>query len=408
MNKYILNTCIASLFYASLHAQFLNKGELYIASETEVSVYEDSFLNSDALISNNGDLFLFKNVLNNGSIGFDNNMSNGTIYFVGEEKQTINGEGETNLFNVEFNNPSQDFAFVLEKELNIYGTSFFQDGVILEDLNGILTFRNGSSYEGYSDNSYANNKARKIGENEFLFPVGAYKEDVFVARPAGISAPDEETCQFYVAFNWENSDVNYSGDQKEITVGLVDMNEYWVINRESGSSEVAVTLTWNSVTTPGFLANYPENIIIVRWDGSKWIDEGGEVNESENSITATVSEYGVFTLARKNLNLDEDSGIDFDASGSFSPNDDGMNDVFQIPGLAEKYPNFIMKIYNRYGNIVYDYSNNGKTNPMWWDGSANGKIGGDGGKVPTATYWYIVDFNDGKTKPYQSWVYLSK
>ena len=32
----------------------------------------------------------------------------------------------------------------------------------------------------------------------------------------------------------------------------------------------------------------------------------------------------------------------------FSPNNDGINDTFSIPGLAEQYDNFNLKIFNHY------------------------------------------------------------
>src|SRR5690606_17386976 len=37
----------------------------------------------------------------------------------------------------------------------------------------------------------------------------------------------------------------------------------------------------------------------------------------------------------------------------FSPNNDGINDDFNIINLPELYPNFKLEIYNRYGNILY-------------------------------------------------------
>ncbi len=73
----------------------------------------------------------------------------------------------------------------------------------------------------------------------------------------------------------------------------------------------------------------------------------------------------------------------------FTPNGDGHNDVFEIVGL-DSYPNNSLQIFNRWGNQVYfakPYKND-------WDGSpnANGKTGSN--KLPTATYFYILDLGD--------------
>ena len=42
-----------------------------------------------------------------------------------------------------------------------------------------------------------------------------------------------------------------------------------------------------------------------------------------------------------------------------------------IPALAQ-FPNFTMEVYDRWGNIVYEYDNNGRLQPLWWDGFSTG------------------------------------
>jgi len=93
----------------------------------------------------------------------------------------------------------------------------------------------------------------------------------------------------------------------------------------------------------------------------------------------------------------------------FTPNGDGTNDVFEIPGLANLYPNFEIKIFNRWGNIVYDYNNNGSSNPKWWDGFSSGRMTlNKGEKVPTGTYFYTINYNDKDRKPTSGWIYLNR
>jgi len=91
----------------------------------------------------------------------------------------------------------------------------------------------------------------------------------------------------------------------------------------------------------------------------------------------------------------------------FSPNGDGTNDLFIIPGL-DQYPNFTMEIFNRWGSKVYSYDNNGSANPQWWDGSSDEGTSFGGDKVPAGTYFYRINFNgnDGE-KPVSGWVYLT-
>ncbi|MFC6096264.1 gliding motility-associated C-terminal domain-containing protein [Flavobacterium qiangtangense] len=85
----------------------------------------------------------------------------------------------------------------------------------------------------------------------------------------------------------------------------------------------------------------------------------------------------------------------------FSPNNDGDNDFFRIDCI-ENYPNNTLQVHNRYGVEVYRtraYQNT-------WDGTANvnSPINQDN-KLPTGTYYYILDMGDGSgTKT--GWIYL--
>jgi mucin-2 len=89
----------------------------------------------------------------------------------------------------------------------------------------------------------------------------------------------------------------------------------------------------------------------------------------------------------------------------FSPNNDGINDTFEIPNLAIHYPNFTLEIYNRYGNIIYK----GNRNVPNWDGTTT--VGGMnlGDKLlPTGVYFYILDYRDGIKKAEQGSLYLNR
>jgi gliding motility-associated-like protein len=91
----------------------------------------------------------------------------------------------------------------------------------------------------------------------------------------------------------------------------------------------------------------------------------------------------------------------------FSPNGDGDNDEFSIPGLDQS-PNFKMEVFDRWGNSVYKYNNNGSLSPDWWDGRSTGNMTlNKGDLVPAGTYFYLIDFNDGNKAPVKGWVYIN-
>jgi len=83
---------------------------------------------------------------------------------------------------------------------------------------------------------------------------------------------------------------------------------------------------------------------------------------------------------------------------AFSPNGDGVNDLFRIENLSfQKASTF--RVFNRYGQVVYDGMSNGNKG---WDGLFKGKPSDVG------TYFYQIQINypDGKTENYKGDVTL--
>ena len=69
----------------------------------------------------------------------------------------------------------------------------------------------------------------------------------------------------------------------------------------------------------------------------------------------------------------------------FSPNKDGVNDVFEIVGV-EQYPNSFLRVYDRWGQeifqkIAYSYENA-------WDGTGVSK------NVTPGVYFYVLELRD--------------
>ena len=134
-----------------------------------------------------------------------------------------------------------------------------------------------------------------------------------------------------------------------------------------------------------------------------------------NSLDDDDDGDGVLTIDESILDCDGDGIPDYLEvincdifPNTFSPNNDGVNDLFEIPVL-NNYPNFKLEIYNRLGNQVYYYDNSGKTSPLWWDGYSTGRLTlNKSVPVPVGTYYYIVYYNDGTTPPIKGWVYLNR
>ncbi len=84
-----------------------------------------------------------------------------------------------------------------------------------------------------------------------------------------------------------------------------------------------------------------------------------------------------------------------------SPNGDLENDFLVIPCI-ERFSDNRIKIYNRYGALIYEANNYNNT----WDGRANRGIPKSSGLLPVGTYFYILEIN-GIAKPLQGYVYLN-
>jgi gliding motility-associated-like protein len=80
---------------------------------------------------------------------------------------------------------------------------------------------------------------------------------------------------------------------------------------------------------------------------------------------------------------------------TFTPNDDGINDTWEIPGIND-YPGAEVLIYDRWGQKIF--SSNGYREP--WDGTNNGR------KLPVGTYYYHIQLNqlEGRSPPYTGYI----
>lgn len=72
---------------------------------------------------------------------------------------------------------------------------------------------------------------------------------------------------------------------------------------------------------------------------------------------------------------------------TFSPNNDGINDIFEIVGI-ENYPNNYIRIYDRWGQEVFQKT--GYSLSKAWKGESDGK------EVATGVYFYTIELRDDK------------
>ncbi len=132
------------------------------------------------------------------------------------------------------------------------------------------------------------------------------------------------------------------------------------------------------------------------------------------SITATVLSEGNYVNTAiiygneldlnmvNNVSSVEPIPTDFFIPEGFSPNGDGINDVFVIRGILN-YPENTFTIFNRWGNEVFKTSSYKST----WDGTSSNGLTIGGNELPVGTYFYILDLGDG-SDIYKGTIYLNR
>ena len=146
---------------------------------------------------------------------------------------------------------------------------------------------------------------------------------------------------------------------------------------------------------------------------------GAYIDEQGNLIIPQGTPVGVYDL-EYNLCMKEHPGVCKTAKvrvevikdkpltiyNGVSADGDGHNDYFKIDGI-EYYPKNNLKIFNRWGVLVYE--KDGYSNEAPFDGHSNGRatISADS-KLPQGTYYYILEYEDSEDQSHteKGWLYL--
>jgi len=220
----------------------------------------------------------------------------------------------------------------------------------------------------------------------------------------------------------------------DATTPLIDGQDYFATQTEATQCEssvrVVVTAVVNDVATPTLTDPNIEFCINDNPTVQSLSDNLNEYNATTNNIVWYDSATGgsvidpstllegntTYYAALVNTTLNCESSVrlvitpDLTGCGAitfpdgFSPNNDDVNDTFDVENLGFLYPNFQMEIFNRYGSVVYK---GGASTPRF-DGKSNQSGLLSKGDLPVGVYFYIVNFNDGSTKPVQGKFYLNR
>ncbi|WP_202701889.1 gliding motility-associated C-terminal domain-containing protein [Flavobacterium sp. UGB4466] len=386
-------------------SQIINTGELFVASNTPVSFVNAFDNKSKAVLINDGELFLYSHINNDGLISFSSGNSKGITRLRGVSgHQNISGNIPIELYDVEFNNNSNGNAatFQVSNYLSISGMADFKEGIIDDDsFGGLVIFENGSGCVNVSDKSFVNGEVMKNGNNDFNFPVG----DELKYHSVGISALKMNTDAFSGKYSQKDAGILYPFKNKTSNILVVNDKEYWTVKKMGSTTDLILTLSWDEAVTPASIIESPSEIRIVRWDSAKnsWLDEGGVVNKDDKTISSPVSVSGnvIFTTAKVKKT---DSFVVYNA---VSPNKDGLNDYLRIEGLDGTENE--LEIYDNRGIKVFRTREYG-SNENVFNGFANVQnVFLKNERLPDGTYFYILSVaKDNFTTKQVGYLYLSQ
>ena len=137
-------------------------------------------------------------------------------------------------------------------------------------------------------------------------------------------------------------------------------------------------------------------------DGIESKDE--DVNTDGNYANDDTDGNGIPEYLEPNAQTDE-----IQVFNVITPNDDGVHDVLTISGL-ENYPDNSIRIYNRWGVLVYStqaYNTQGNV----FDGTSQGRVTVNvDRKLPVGTYFYILDYKNNldEMKSISGYIYINR
>lgn len=273
-----------SIAYSCLYGQVKNNGNLRMHSASQMGLFGD--------FTNEGT--------------FNNNL--GTLHAAGSQPQVFNGSNLIQANNFTINKGSD--AVQLDNILRVDSTLTFTNGLITSDRSDIATeyveFGDDAISVNHSDTSHIDGVIRKVGDDEFTFPTG----DNNILRPVSISSPSNTNDHFTTYYTDNDPNAAYSRSSTDSNIDHVSACEYWILNRTNGSSNVEVSLSWDSNSCG--IDNLCD-LVVARWDGSQWTSEGnggtsgttamGSVVSGTSCTTpSSVTNFSPFTLASTTKN----------------------------------------------------------------------------------------------------------
>lgn len=166
---------------------------------------------------------------------------------------------------------------------------------------------------------------------------------------------------------------NYSLSKKELPQKGTSYSNILKLSYRGGNGKSILPATFNSSQVAG---------LTLALEPGKLSAGAGFVNLKISGIpdSAGIAKFA-FRLGGKSCTLEisvEGPALDF--PNFFSPNNDGIQDVWTVPALFDDHPEAIVRIFDRTGKLIVTTTKDTPT----WDGTLNGT------RVQPGVYWVHI------------------
>lgn len=231
-----------------------------------------------------------------GGVIFGQGSSANMSILDGSFQQEMSGSGTTIRFKKLKLNKSGSAGVFLSHNINVTDSLMLTSG-ILETKTFTVELNDNCKATGASNSSHIDGKVKKTGNDAFTFPVGMNG----FYRSIDISAPSSTTDAFTAEYFNQNSNSTYSHSSKDAGLNALSTGEYWKLDRNTGSSNISVTLSWDTVGPSCSFAS-AANLKVASWNGTTWKDKGNGGTTGTRAAgtivtNGTSTTYGAYTLA---------------------------------------------------------------------------------------------------------------
>lgn len=220
-----------------------------------------------------------------------------TLTFNGTTAQSITNLGTLTFAAneaVTFNNAN---GITINNNVTLNNLVTFTAGVVTVPNPIVLTLSATASVAGASNASFVSGKVSKIGNSNFVFPVGKTNcgpsgsvpgyAPISISNFSGGTPTDQYTAEYIRSNGSALGTITATGLTK------VSACEYWTLNQTAGASTIDVKLSWNEpvsncTTGSPYINNLP-SLVVAHFNGANWDSYGTTLTATGTAAAGEVT-----------------------------------------------------------------------------------------------------------------------